>query len=93
MKEMLKSFIKVDHYFTLEALNGIMAKYDYGYYNDKNKPSAITEQKLASNDNNLKQHGEFTAYHYYVRVHAQIHNITLLADLEQVYRREEEAIT
>ncbi|XP_028418114.1 uncharacterized protein LOC114543241 [Dendronephthya gigantea] len=58
-KEMLKHYIKVERYLTLEILNDRIAKYDFGYYNDSNRPSPITEQKLSSNDNNLKQHGKF----------------------------------
>ena len=57
MKEMLKDFVKMHRLFTLEELNTRIAKFDFGYYNDKNKPSPITEQKLSSNDNSLKQHG------------------------------------
>ena len=60
IKEMLKNYIKVEHYLTLEVLNSRIAKYDFGYYNDKNRPSPITEQKLSSNDNNLKQHGMYS---------------------------------
>ncbi|CAB4030340.1 Hypothetical predicted protein, partial [Paramuricea clavata] len=55
-KEMLKNFIKVEHYLTLKILNDRIAKYDFGYYNDTNKPSPITEAKFSSNDNSLKQH-------------------------------------
>jgi hypothetical protein len=58
MKEMLKDFIKAESLFTLQDLNCRLAKFDFGYYNDANKPSPITEQKLSSNDNNLKQHGK-----------------------------------
>ena len=35
-----------------------ISRYDFGYYNDKNKPSPISEQKFSSNDNSLKQHGK-----------------------------------
>ena len=58
MKEMLKDFIKAESLFTLQDLNCRLAKFDFGYYNDANKPSPITEQKLSSNNNNLKQHGK-----------------------------------
>jgi hypothetical protein len=58
VKEMLKNYIKVEHYFTLEVLNNHISRYDFGYYNDKNKPSPISEQKFSSNDNSLKQHGK-----------------------------------
>ncbi len=61
-KEMLKQFIKVDSFFSLEELNRRIGKFDFGYYNDKNKPAPITEQKLSSNDNSLKQHGKFCWY-------------------------------
>ena len=58
VKEMLKSYIKEEHYFTLEELNGHISRYDFGYYNDKNRPSPITQQKFSSNNNSLKQHGK-----------------------------------
>ena len=58
MKEMLKYFIKTERYFTLNELNHRLSIFDYGYYNDKNKPTPITDQKLSSNDNNLRQHGK-----------------------------------
>ena len=57
-KEMLKHYIKVERHLTLEILNDQIAKYDFGYYNDKNRPSPITEAKFSSNDNSLKQHGK-----------------------------------
>lgn len=57
-KELLKNYIKEERYITLETLNDQIAKYDFGYYNDTNKPSPITEEKLSSHDNSLKQHGK-----------------------------------
>ena len=57
-KEMLKHYIKVECHLTLEILNDRIAKYDFGYYNDQNRPSPITEAKFSSNDNSLKQHGK-----------------------------------
>ena len=59
MNEMLKDFIKTEGFLTLDELNSRISKFDFGYYNDKNKPSPITEQKLSSNHNSLKQHGKF----------------------------------
>lgn len=56
-KELLKNYIREERYFTLDTLNEKIAKYDFGYYNDTNKPSPISEAKLSSNDNSLKQHG------------------------------------
>jgi hypothetical protein len=58
MKEMLKLFIKKERYFTLDMLNDCISAYDFGYYNDKNKPSLITDAKFASKDNSLKQNGK-----------------------------------
>ena len=58
VKELLKHYIKVQHLFTLEQLNHQIASYDFGYYNDTNRPSQIPEQKLLSTDNSLRQHGE-----------------------------------
>jgi hypothetical protein len=57
-KEMLKEFIFKEKYFTLEQLNERMRCYDYGYFNDKNKPSPITIQTLKNESNNLKQKGK-----------------------------------
>ena len=56
VKELLKHYIKVEHLFTLEHLNHQIASYDFGYYNEKNRPSQITELKLSSADNSLRQH-------------------------------------
>ena len=56
-KELLKCFIQEDKYFTIENLNLRIKKMDYGYYNDKNKPSAISINTLNSDNNNLKQKG------------------------------------
>ena len=55
-KEILKYYIKVERLLKLEILNDRIAKYDFGYYNDKNRPSPINEAKFSSNDNSLKQH-------------------------------------
>jgi hypothetical protein len=57
VKKMLKVFIKVERYFTLDILSDSISKYDFGYYNDKNKPTLITEAKFASKDNSLRQNG------------------------------------
>jgi hypothetical protein len=71
MKELLKYYIKVRYLFTLEELNNRIAGYDFGYYNDKNRPSPIAEQKLSSTDNSLRQHGKSLLAHFlfqYIRV-------------------------
>lgn len=57
MKEMLKAFIKIQHYLTLDCLNSRITSFDFGYYNDKNKPTLISETKFASKDNTLRQNG------------------------------------
>ena len=56
-KEILKEFIFKEKYFTLEQLNERMTYFDYGYFNDKNKPSPISRQTLKSDNNNFKQKG------------------------------------
>lgn len=43
-KELLKQFINEDKYFTLDLFNVRLKKFDYGYFNDKNKPSPITDK-------------------------------------------------
>lgn len=56
-KEMLKVFIYEDSYLTLQDLNEGIKDFDYGYYNDKNRPSPISSVTLNSNSNSLKQKG------------------------------------
>lgn len=56
-KELLRCFIQEDKYFSLADLNLRIKKMDYGYYNDKNKPSPISVNTLNSDNNNLKQKG------------------------------------
>lgn len=57
-KEMLKEYIHVEKYFTFKELNEVIKKFDYGYYNDKNKPSPILAKTLKSKANSLKQKGK-----------------------------------
>lgn len=56
-KEMLKIFISEQKYLTLDQLNERIKRFDYGYYNDKNKPSPISLQTLNNSNNSLKQKG------------------------------------
>lgn len=60
VKEVLKVFINEKHFFTLQELNKRLIAFDYGYHNDSNRPAQIQSQKLASNDNSLKQHGMYS---------------------------------
>ena len=39
VRTMLKVFINEESYFTLDQLNERIKDFDYGYYNDRNKPS------------------------------------------------------
>ncbi|XP_046848512.1 uncharacterized protein LOC124442044 isoform X1 [Xenia sp. Carnegie-2017] len=54
-KELLKHFIFKEKFLTLEQLNERMNSFDYGNFNDKNKPSPITRTTLRSENNSLKQ--------------------------------------
>lgn len=56
-KEMLKIFINEQKYLTLNQLNKRIKRFDFGYYNDKNKPSPISQQTLNNGNNSLKQKG------------------------------------
>ena len=58
VKEVLKVFINIKHFFTLGELNRRIEAFDYGYHNDTNRPAKIQPQRLASRDNSLKQHGK-----------------------------------
>ncbi len=57
IKELLKVYIFEKKLFRLDDLNGRIAAFDFGYHNDTNKPAPIQAQKLTTNDNSLKQHG------------------------------------
>lgn len=57
VKELLLQLIRVRKYFTLEELNRRISCFDFGYYNDANKPSPIGETKFNSKDHSLKLHG------------------------------------
>lgn len=56
-KEMLKIFINEQKYLTLNQLNERIKRFDFGYYNDKNKPSPISHLTLNNGNNSLKQKG------------------------------------
>lgn len=56
-KELLKDFIFKEKFLTVEQLNERINSFDYGYFNDKNKPSPITRTTLRSENNSLKQKG------------------------------------
>ncbi|XP_028409272.1 uncharacterized protein LOC114531867 [Dendronephthya gigantea] len=56
VKELLNELINVKKLLTLKELNRRLAEFDYGYYNDANKPSPINEKRLSSPDHSLKQH-------------------------------------
>jgi hypothetical protein len=56
-KEMLKLLINQEKLFTLEQLNDRIQLFDYGYMNDRDKPSPIQPRTLASDNNSLKQKG------------------------------------
>ena len=58
VKELLLQLIKVKRLFTLEELNRRCACFDFGYYNDTNKPSPIGKNKLNSADHSLRLHGK-----------------------------------
>ncbi|KAK3713578.1 hypothetical protein QZH41_007689 [Actinostola sp. cb2023] len=55
VKELLKELINNQNLFTVDELTKRMQNFDYGYHDDSNKPSPITEAKLTSSDHNLKQ--------------------------------------
>lgn len=57
VKELIKVYINEQKLFTLDELNKRIAECDYGYHNDANRPAQITQKKLASADNGLRQHG------------------------------------
>ena len=58
VKELLKYSIQEQKCFTLQHLNSCLENFDFGYQNDKNKPSAISDGTLNSNSNMLHQKGE-----------------------------------
>ncbi|XP_015773170.1 PREDICTED: uncharacterized protein LOC107351398 [Acropora digitifera] len=56
VKELIKVYINEQKLFTLDELNKRIAECDYGYHNDANRTAQITQKKLASADNGLRQH-------------------------------------
>lgn len=54
---MLKIFINEEKCLTLDQLNERIKQFDCGYYNDKNRPSPISQQTLNNANNSLKQKG------------------------------------
>jgi hypothetical protein len=62
-KEVIKYFIREEKYFSLEFLNSSLQNFDYGYQNDKNKPSPISETTINSDSNTLHQKGIYYIFH------------------------------
>lgn len=58
VKLLIKKCIN-NKFFTLAMLNERIANFDYGYYNDKNKPTPISPKTLASDNNSVKQKGTY----------------------------------
>ena len=56
-KEMLKTFINEEKFLTLDQLNERIKRIDFGYYNDKNRPSPISQKALNNANNSLKLKG------------------------------------
>ena len=64
-KEMLKIFINEEKYLTLDQLNERIKRFDYGYYNGKNRPSPISQQTLNNANNSLKVIPQYCIAHPY----------------------------
>lgn len=56
-KELLKHAILNEKFISLDELNDLILQFDFGYSNDKNKPSAINSRTLHALHNSLKQSG------------------------------------
>lgn len=56
-KELLKYLITERKYFNLSFLNSSIANFDFGYQNDTDKPSPISELTMRSDSNTLHQRG------------------------------------
>ena len=57
-KELLKYLIYERRFFTLTQLNSYILKFDFGYQNDTDKLSPISELTLRSDSNTLHQQGK-----------------------------------
>jgi hypothetical protein len=64
-KEFLKYIIHKEKYLKLDDSNQRILDFDYGYYNDKNKPSLIYPRTMSAPNNTLKQSGKYN----YVYMH------------------------
>ena len=49
-------------FITIDELNKSIFSFDYGYQNDSNKPAAIQQSRLLTNDHTIKQHGYTIGY-------------------------------
>ena len=61
-KELLKLYNMEKMVLSTWILYKRILSFDYGRYNDSNKPAQILRTKLLSNDNNLRQHGKFSNF-------------------------------
>lgn len=58
VKLMLRSYIRVEHYFTLENFNQRLVNFELGYMEIKDRPTAISETTLLSTGHSIKQNGK-----------------------------------
>jgi hypothetical protein len=56
-KQFKKHAVMESKYLTLHELDQSILKMDYGYYNDKNRPSIISSRTSNAQNNTLKQSG------------------------------------
>lgn len=56
-KEFLKHAIFHEKFLSLDELNDLILQFDFGYSNDKSRPSAISLRTLNAAHNSLKQSG------------------------------------
>lgn len=57
VKLMLRSFLRIECYFTLDTFNQRLISFELGYMEIKDKPTPISETTLSSSGHSLKQNG------------------------------------
>ena len=65
VKELLKYFVNIKNYFTLDELNNKINEFPYVLTDKATRPATIAPTVLASNDHTVKQKGLYKHIHTY----------------------------
>lgn len=57
VKLMLRSFVQMECYFTLETINLRLVSFELGYMESRDRPTPISDNTISSTGHSLKQNG------------------------------------